>query len=186
MDKLKRITFAITLALTASFVVACSSDNEPAATSQMTGKEKAEFIKSQVLNSNGDIDFYSSADNSGVYLIPVRDDEEAIGLAKTLSCSQSWDGTDKTVELGDGYGTVRLMPGNKEGVFTSVVMNVKGIPFFTLELATLEYCQNENGSTTQKAVHYMCLKCFGVLRHHPDNDKCPLCGNSPFKYKTIK
>lgn len=185
MDKITKITFALLLSIASSlFMASCSSDDEPDATLQMTGKEKAEFIKSQVLDNDGNIGYYKSDNGTNVYVSPVQSEEIAIGVAKTLSCHDSWDGTTQTVDLGEGYGTIRLSLGEKEGVFTTIVFNVKNIPFFTLELATQEYCQNENMAVSQVIGfpdRFKCTNCNKIFDHVPENNTCPKCGGHSFK-----
>lgn len=163
-------------------MAACSSDDDPETVTEMNSKEKAEFIKSQILDEKGGIDFYQSSNSADIYLMPVETSEVAHGLAETLSCTDAWDGNAKTVDLGDGYGTVRLMPGDEEGVFCAMVFNVKEIPHFTLEFASVEYCKNENASPSQIGHfgYYSCKGCGKSYNACPE--KCVKCGGTSFKY----
>lgn len=165
--------------VTVLVMAACSSDDEPETVTEMNSKEKAEFIKSQILDEEGGINFYKSPNSADVYLMPVETSDVAHGLAKTLSCTDAWDGNAKTVDLGYGYGTVRLMPGDKEGVFCAMVFNVKEIPHFTLEFATIEYCKIENTPAQFGFFSYVtCQKCGETFRTRPG--KCFRCGGTSF------
>lgn len=161
----------------------CSDDADTHEIEKMSSREKAEFIKSQVLDEGDNIYFAASENSVNVYLMPAESSEFAHRFAETLSCTEYWDGKAQTVDLGNGYGNVRMMPGDKDGVFSILVFNVKDIPSFTLELCTPEYFQNENRVATALGVVNICTKCRQPYGFMPPK-KCKKCGNDKFERRS--
>lgn len=172
----------LSVAVFATFMfISCSDDDKLENLPEMSGKEKSEFLKKQVLDGKGDILFEKSENVEGVYLFAVSDPEDAHGLAETLSCNYGWNGTSDTVELGDGFGSIRVAQSEKEGVYYTLVFNVTAFPGFTLEIATPEYCESENASTSGISSgsnrYWKCKSCRSVFTGAPQK-KCPRCGKS--------
>ncbi|MCD8317690.1 MAG: hypothetical protein LUC45_02005 [Paraprevotella sp.] len=143
MKAIKFFRYIIVMVLTTFAITSCSSDDEP---SGFNGEAAAESVRSQVLNKDGKIRFPESTSTKGVYIVAASSMDEAKDIAKNL-CGEEWDGNAKTVNFGNGLGNIKLasVNENEEGVFcTMIFTGVKGVPDFTLKIATEAYCASEN------------------------------------------
>lgn len=156
----------------------CSSDDEPMIETQEP-QELAEWIKSCVLDDDGQIGFLKSETEDGLYAIPAGSAENAAWFVEELTRTK-WEGTDKTLKL-DGYGTIRIAGSETEGIYNRLTFDIKDVPSFTLEVATPEYIeQNNSFSHLYKwdfGKYYVCLRCTSIcLFSQGEDDACPKCG----------
>lgn len=180
MARTIKVLMAMAIAIIMPTKTACSSDDEPK--NAKSGAENAEFIKSQVLDENGAIDFLEGK-TPGEYLMPTDDKELADGLCKTLTLN-NWSGKATTADLGDGYGTIRVTPGADEGIYSTLVFNVKGINPFTLHITTIEYYKDNNSTVARPPLvrtYYVCTKCGAIYYHRVTS--CT-CGGTNFRTNT--
>ena len=168
--------------------VACDNGDTPDI-SDPGGKELAEWIKSCVLDEKGEISFIKVNDVEGVYVIPSATSENAAWFVEDLTrCNLEGEG--QTVTLGR-YGSLRITGAEKEGVYHTIVFNVKDIPPFTLEVCTPEYFDRDNsyGLLVSELIfrgrnYFVCENCLIISRLSESVDGCcPRCG---FSYEGLE
>lgn len=172
MKTLQYILAAVMLLTFAS----CSSEDVPD-NNALTGEKMVENIKSLVLDENGEIDFYPSAEVEGLYAVDVNNYEAAKNICSQLIHNE-WDGKELTYLLPDNCGKVKLTPGYKEGVWCTAILNVKTIPSFTLEVVTSEYLKKDNYiSPPRPPKKEFCKNCgWSLTQQEIDNKNHNRCG----------
>lgn len=172
----KSITFKPMLAIFAALmsciaITACSNDDEPKTDESF--KEHADFIKSIVLDENGEIEFIPS-ETEGVYLCPMNNSTNSRNLCESM-LNTEWKGNSFQLDLGD-YGTVSGSTSDEEGVFDIVHFNIKDLPKFTLKVASVDYCENASNAYPPKKMQvWHCLSCNRI--YAKQLSKCPFCGS---------
>lgn len=138
--KMRFFLSLIAVLLTFSFSACSSSDDEPVVTD---GQKVAQWIQDNLLTAPTAIDVYAeTGDDSNLYGA-VADEAAARRLVSEM-IGGSWSGESIVYTVPGDYGTIRLSPSDREGVFCTAVINVKGVRPFTLHLATESYCKSEN------------------------------------------
>ncbi len=135
------VKFLIAFVMPLAFF-ACSSDSEP--DSSVSAKKEYELILATICDENGEIAF-GHLDNDPSQKIAYADDEEwATIFCATLLDNPEWNRKKATRSISDGFGSLTVTPSEEEGVFYTVIFNLKGIEPFTLKIVTKEYYENEN------------------------------------------
>lgn len=179
---MKQLMFLFALLPTFAFV-ACNSDNPDIEDPE--SKQFVEWIKSCVLDDKGEIVFIKNDITEGLYAIPAGSAENAAWFVEDLTRTK-WEGDTKTVTLGDGLGSIRIAGSGNEGVYNTLVFNIKDIPPFTLEIATWEYINNDNSYGSKVNIlflknYYLCDNCSNISKG--SDGCCPHCG---FSYEGIE
>ena len=100
-----------------------------------------------VLDESGKIRYSESSTIRGLYAARADNADDTREWCEIL-IGDEWDGKDHKVDLPDDCGTVELKTSDvPDGVWCWVVFHVRDIPDFTLLVATLEYCDNNNYRT---------------------------------------
>lgn len=179
MNTVQKFSCAFFSALFAMVALpSCSSDDEPMVETQEP-QELAEWIKSCVLDDDGQIGFLKSETEDGLYAIPAGSAENAAWFVEELTRTK-WEGTDKTLNL-DGYGTIRIAGSETEGIYNRLTFDIKDVPSFTLEVATPEYFEQNNSFsyflTDGLLKFYVCRRChYTCSRTQAEGETCPHCG----------
>lgn len=179
MNTVKKIICVFFSALFVMFALpSCSSDDEPMIDTPEP-QELAEWIKSCVLDDDGQIGFLKSETEDGLYAIPAGSAENAAWFVEELTRTK-WEGTDKTLKL-DGYGTIRIAGSETEGIYNRLTFDIKDIPSFTLEVATPEYIEQNNSFSYVLSdgvlKFYVCRRChYTCSRTQAEEETCPHCG----------
>lgn len=135
------VKFLIAFVMPLAFF-ACSSDSEP--DSSVSGKKEYELILATICDEDGEIAF-GHLDNDPSQKIAYADDEKwATIFCATLLDNPEWNRKKATRSISDGFGSLTVTPSEEEGVFYTVIFNLKGIDPFTLTIVTKEYYENEN------------------------------------------
>lgn len=181
MDNLKRFWRVLLLIAVVFSTYSCSSNEEP---ENNTSSNQAEWIRQAVVDSKGEIAFPASA-KAGVYLLPAEDADMGRNLCEGI-IAEKWDGNALKLSLDDD-GSINLSPSSKEGVYYELLFKVKGIPSFTLEVASPEYCESENSrpSTDGRGGFWQCNNpsCRHKFFVHPS--KCCFCNGVSFTHHYI-
>lgn len=124
----------------ALLMVACSSGDEPEKST--SGKKIAERLNETLLgdNSTNWLIPYESSENT--LLAMVADRDAARRFATRLIDDDTWTADKKNYTLPDSYGSVVLVEPDTDGLFLSMVFNVKEMKPLTLSLASPEYIKN--------------------------------------------
>lgn len=126
---------------------ACEDNSKDIEPDVLSGEEMVARIQSMVLDENGEILYGESSTIQGLYAAKTDNADETREWCEQL-INDKWDGKDRKVTLPDNCGFVELKTSDiPDGVWCRVVFNVRGLPDFTLLLATSEYCDNENYKT---------------------------------------
>lgn len=159
-----------------SIFTSCSDTEEPNLTPSNEVIYKTILL--QCMDEEGNIEFTPHGEIQGMYVVPVANAQDAHAFVASL-IMQNWNGKVSTLNLED-YGYVRIAPGTKDGVFISMSFALKNQPTFSLELATLEYCNNVNAENVFDSTigFYVCPNCgCWSLMHLP---YCNIC--EPLEY----
>ncbi len=175
--KINRLIKTLSLLVVVAIVTTlagCHSD-EPNA-----DNEKAAKVKSLILDENGNLIFTATA-SDGTYLLPVTNADQAMYACSELTL-KPWDGKAATTVSYGAYGSIKITPTPKDGVFAQLVYNLKDMTPFTVEVASVQYCNSENfpfghGSN---AIYYHCTKCHEVYPVVKPS-KCGKCGGTSFR-----
>ena len=179
INQLMRIVPFMVIAMIASCLTSCSDDdnNGPEVPSI---EEQVAKIKSIIMDDKGELVFIPSS-RAGNYLLPAAKAEEAQKICSGLLI-KTWDGKSAEIlNLGE-YGSVKLNPTPKAGVYAELLYNVKDIPVFKLEVATFQYCADENRVFMDGGYYpyWECTSCHKWFANkHPD--RCPSCGGTSFR-----
>lgn len=141
--KLTKTILGFILLSLAIAVSACSSSSDEPEKDSGKGKEIAQWIEKNVLTNPTDIRLYTDGNNDAVYYGAIADDQAARRFIGKMLDSQ-WDGKPTTFNVPDNYGTIKITDSDKDGIFYSVTVNVRGVKPFTLQLATKSYCESSN------------------------------------------
>lgn len=157
----------------------CSDDDAPEANA-FTGAQQADFIKSMVLTSKGDIAF-TPADAEGVYMVAVDNEDLAYQEASAAAGYLFLHTGTELFTLNDGYGSVQLKKSTEDGIFLTESFQVKGIPSFTLQIVSEAYYHNNNIiPPLPQGYNWVCMSCF---KRFPEKcDTCPYCGGVVCQY----
>ena len=167
-------------------LTACSDKGDDPEYIQLSDKEIYENITSSILDKNGNVGFSQSPNSPDTYLCAVMNEVQSKEICESFSNAKDWNGIDrKTISLGE-YGSYTICKSEVEGVFHEIDFNLTDVSPFTLQIATIGYCQAENGgSACQNNLMYICEKCGRTyLYSHPN--KCYSCGGKSFKYRAIR
>lgn len=100
-----------------------------------------------VLDENGEIRYGESPTIRGLYATKTDSACVVQDWCERL-IDDRWDGKDRKVILPDNCGSVELKTSDvQDGVWCMVIFHVSSIPDFTLLVATVEYCDNNNYRT---------------------------------------
>lgn len=120
-------------------LTSCSSD-EPA-DSKMSGEEFVKHLDTVLTGLSGQMLDADESGNSYYLLTPEKAD--AYDVCEQITTEQ-WEGTDKTYNVPDNYGHIRIINGTVDGLHCTIAFNVNGLKQFTLQLCTYEYSENNN------------------------------------------
>lgn len=183
---MKHLILFLSVLLSVAFI-SCNNDDAPKQPDSES-QELVEWIKQCVLDDKGEIAFIKNEITDGLYAIPAGSAENAAWFVEELTHAKL-EGDAKTLDLGDGLGMIRISGSEKEGVYNTLVFNVKDIPQFTLEVASWEYINNDNtyGQEYTSIIlrgFYICDNCSNLSNIVSSTDgKCPYCG---FSYEGIE
>ncbi len=150
----------------------CSSDDEPMSNK---GEEQVAYLRDFVLDKDGNV-VYPESTTKGIYLLPTVS-ENAHKYTETI-INDKWNGESLRYVLADGKGYINIENAPKEGVFVSLNFAVAGIPQFTLEIASEEYCSSENALARPSTSYYVCKKCGRYYSSKPS--ECGTCHGTSF------
>lgn len=102
--------------------ISCNNDDAPKQPDSES-QELVEWIKQCVLDDKGEIAFIKNEITDGLYAIPAGSAENAAWFVEELTHAKL-EGDAKTLDLGDGLGTIRISGSEKEGVYNTLVFNV--------------------------------------------------------------
>lgn len=126
---MKHLILFLSVLLSVAFI-SCNNDDAPKQPDSES-QELVEWIKQCVLDDKGEIVFIKNEITDGLYAIPAGSAENAAWFVEELTHAKL-EGDAKTLDLGAGLGTIRISGSEKEGVYNTLVFNVKDIPQFTL------------------------------------------------------
>lgn len=167
MTKSIKHMFMLLVAVMGITFTACSNDDEPQTDA---AKEQVEFIKSMVLNENGEI-LFMPTDTEGVYVCPMNNAANSRNLCESM-LNTSWKGESLCVDLGN-HGVITGKNSDEEGVFDELHFNIKELPKFTLKVASEDYCDNENFPNRTYLEVWLCRNCGKI--YAVQQSQCPFC-----------
>lgn len=146
---------------------ACSNDDEPQSDAV---KEHVDFIKSMVLDENGEI-LFMPTDTEGVYVCPMNNAANSRNLCESM-LNTNWKGETLHLDFGE-HGVITGRSSNEDGVFDELQFNIKELPKFTLKVASEEYCYNSNFPSGPRIPVWFCKKCGKIYAFQLT--QCPNC-----------
>lgn len=174
------MTLIMLLAAFSLSLTSCDNKNsEPIDDNTVDYKQTYDFISEIILDENGQLWYTPSGNTPGLYVFPVENAEQSLAICEGF-IDRVWNGENTNVSLGE-YGTISLRKSTEEGVFHEISFNLQGLPSFTLNLGTLQYCLNENMRVPDipYSVRYVCVNCKKQFKDKPK--KCDKCGGTSFK-----
>lgn len=161
--------------------VACSSDDEPA---EPGNESEYNYVLRCIVNAQYEIVYPQAENNPSIRCVAVEDEADAIDfVCWILNEDEDWNGTRLTKNYGGDYGYIIVDRGFEDGLFATIVVNIKDVEPFTLYLATAEYFENENFAHSSSGAgqfdNYWYYKCDNCGYHHNVNasppSECPSC-----------
>lgn len=146
---------------------ACSNDDEPQSDAV---KEHVDFIKSMVLDENGEI-LFMPTDTEGVYVCPMNNAANSRNLCESM-LNTNWKGETLHLDFGE-HGVITGRSSNEDGVFDELHFNIKELPKFTLKVASEDYCNNSNYPPSAKLIVWLCKNCGKI--YAIQQTQCPYC-----------
>ena len=146
------------LLLIASMVIliSCSSSDdydETESAMQITAR-----LKSFFLNDKGELDLFPLTEGGTEYVTPCDNENQALILCQTLLDGIDRKDSENRYILPAGYGYVTVSDGESEGIYLTLIFNVKDIPAFTMHITSDDFFENINNDGRFLPM-WKCTKC---------------------------
>ena len=194
LQKMKHLHF-FSLMVVALLMAACSSSDEPEKST--SGKEIAERLNETLLGENSTNWLIPCENSESTLLVMVADRDAAHRFATHLINDDNWTDDKRKYTLPDSYGSVILIEPETEGLFLSMVFNVKDMKPLTLNIASPDYIKNLTNRPAYGGWFAQLLECHdcGAIfpqsalvdiyiiengQKVPSGKGCPTCGSNNF------
>lgn len=162
---MKQIYVVIAMLSVMPILCSCSSSEEPEAES---AKQITTRLKSIFLNDKGDLDLFPLSEGRNEYVTPCDNENQAQNLCHALLEGIDRKDSENRYILPDGYGSVIVSAGESEGIYLTLIFNVKDIPSFTMHITSDDFFENINNDGRFLPM-WKCTKCGRtvVMRQRP-------------------
>ena len=167
---MKRNYLSVIITYFAIALCSCSSAEEPSP--EKSGEEIATRFKSLFLN-NGEMDLFPLVAGGDEYMTPCGNEDQALSLCRSLLEEVDKKDSGNRYILPDGYGSIRIMESETDGIYFTLIFNVTDIPPFTMHITSDDFFENANNGIRFTPI-WKCTKCGKevVMKQRPSTPCC--------------